>query len=539
MGDFGLTVSSVKQRSSSSRNGLTLPFWIKRCAPFAGVQSRFLFIATCLFIFLFFPRLVGSTTVPVDIMVFSPSICAGCQQLREQYFPLLLQTHDSIQVTYYDLDYEENREYLQELCAGIGSSNTLSLDAVVPVVIVDQYLLIGEDEIRAELEGVLQEMALVEDEASPFSTRDSISQSPADGLIHLAYFYQPGCKACSRVKDDLMQLEAHYRQLRVDYLSLSREENRFLQEEVARSYGVPIAERLLFPAIFIGDDYFLEDIDMDDVELVVQDHRGEGARSKWILSDETERELEREQMAARYAEVLRIPAVAIAGLIDGINPCAFSIVIFLITYLSYLRREKREILLVGVLFVVAVFASYLLIGFGLLEILRTVGFFASVRRVIFLAGVAFTGVLGILSLVDFFRLRNSRPEGMLLKIPSRFRKFVNTFAGRRMRTRRFLIPVSLGIGFLASSVEFVCTGQVYLPMLVFLSGVRTTRMAALVPLFIYNICFILPLVGVFVAVYLGVSSKLVARTLSENFALSKLLTAALFFGLAILLFILM
>ena len=154
-------------------------------------------------------------------------------------------------------------------------------------------------------------------------------------------------------------------------------------------------------------------------------------------------------------------------------------------------------------------------------------------------GITFTALLGVLSLGDYFRIRGSNPENMVLKIPTRLRKKVNTFIGRKIRDARFLIPISLGIGFLVSLVEFVCTGQIYLPTLLFLSGISTVRSQVLLPLAIYNLCFILPLAGVFLAVYMGVASGLIARMLSRNFPLAKVLTSMLFFGLSALLFLLM
>ena len=49
----------------------------------------------------------------------------------------------------------------------------------------------------------------------------------------------------------------------------------------------------------------------------------------------------------------RAGAVALAGLLDGINPCAFTTVVFLLSMLPYLGKTKRELAVVGVGFTAA------------------------------------------------------------------------------------------------------------------------------------------------------------------------------------------
>ena len=46
---------------------------------------------------------------------------------------------------------------------------------------------------------------------------------------------------------------------------------------------------------------------------------------------------------------------AVAGLIDGVNPCAFATIIFLISMLAFLVQGKREMLTIGFGFTFAVF----------------------------------------------------------------------------------------------------------------------------------------------------------------------------------------
>ena len=74
--------------------------------------------------------------------------------------------------------------------------------------------------------------------------------------------------------------------------------------------------------------------------------------------------------------------VFLAGLLDGINPCAFTTLIFLISYLRLLGRRGREVLKIGFSFTLAVFVSYFLIGLGFFQALRLADSFSLVSRII-------------------------------------------------------------------------------------------------------------------------------------------------------------
>ena len=61
---------------------------------------------------------------------------------------------------------------------------------------------------------------------------------------------------------------------------------------------------------------------------------------------------------------------------------------------------------------------------------------------------------------------------------------------------------------------------------------------AFLNLVFYNIMFIIPLVGIFVAAFFGVTSEKMALVTKEHTGTVKFLTAMLFIGLAVFLFLL-
>ena len=87
-------------------------------------------------------------------------------------------------------------------------------------------------------------------------------------------------------------------------------------------------------------------------------------------------------------------------------------------------------------------------------------------------------------------------------------------------------------GFVISFLEFTCTGQVYLPTILFVTHIPSFRMSAISYLVLYNVMFIIPLLIIFGAAYWGVTSEQFSFFLQKRVSTIKLITSLLFFSLA-------
>src|SRR3989338_2518627 len=65
-----------------------------------------------------------------------------------------------------------------------------------------------------------------------------------------------------------------------------------------------------------------------------------------------------------------LPLVAIAALIDSINPCAFSILLLTIVFLFGIGQGRAGIVKLGAVYIAGIFLAYLTIGFGLIHALH-------------------------------------------------------------------------------------------------------------------------------------------------------------------------
>ncbi len=228
---------------------------------------------------------------------------------------------------------------------------------------------------------------------------------------------------------------------------------------------------------------------------------------------------------------LSVLPVLAGGLLDGVNPCAFTTLIFLLASLALAGRERREVLLIGSLFTLAVFATYFAVGLGLFAALRAAVAFPLVSRIVRWALVAVLAVFAGLSARDAVLASRGRASDMTLQLPGYLKRRIHASIRTRVRSTA-LAASALGLGFLVSVFEFACTGQVYLPTLAYLSRLGDARAMPL--LAVYNLGFIAPLVAVFAASWAGVTSRGLTAFFQRHLVAVKALLAVFFAGLAVL-----
>jgi hypothetical protein len=221
-----------------------------------------------------------------------------------------------------------------------------------------------------------------------------------------------------------------------------------------------------------------------------------------------------------------------AGLVDGINPCALATLLFMISALTLGGRSRTTVATIGAGFIIGVFSAYFFMGLGLLKAGAVIAAMPWLRTGLRIVTALGLWILGILSLRDWQAVRRGRSADIALRLPDA--------TIRRMHALiRKGAPVwisgfgAAGLGVLVSVSEFVCTGQIYLPTLVYISQSRTGRALGL--LLAYNLAFILPLVPVFVLVIMGFSHARLTELFRKNLAAAKLGLAIFFLAFGALL----
>jgi len=352
--------------------------------------------------------------------------------------------------------------------------------------------------------------------------------------IYIAIFSEPGCHDCEKAKKLLEEIVFQYPQIEIRDFDISTPEGVTLAEQLGEFYQVSEYDRLLVPLIFIGDQYFLrEQINYENIVDYLKEIKGEEYLPPWERVEEDQSSVQ-DRLIDRF-QSFGIGAIAISGLIDGINPCAFATIIFFISYLTLVNRKGKELLWVGGMFTLAVFLTYFLIGTGALKIVTSLSILPIVRKIFVFVMAAVSAILAFISLSDYLKFKKTgQPCEATLQLPERMKKMIHSTIRKNVKTRNFII-MAVATGFLVSILELACTGQIYLPTLIFISNVPELRTNALLYLLVYNLMFVIPLIIVFLFTYWGTSSQQWTEFSKKNFGKMKLLMTFIFFGLAILL----
>jgi cytochrome c biogenesis protein CcdA len=269
------------------------------------------------------------------------------------------------------------------------------------------------------------------------------------------------------------------------------------------------------------------------VEAAYREHSAQGSPAPWeLVAGETEGA--RTRIVDRFRAFGPYTVIA-AGLIDGLNPCAFATIVLFISYLAISGRKGREILSVGTAFTLGVFLAYLLVGLGLWRLLQSLDFLASLGRWVYLITALLCLFLAIFSLLDYRKARRGELEEMTLSLPHSLRLRINRVIRQTRRARAYVWAAFI-TGLAVSIIELACTGQVYFPTIIFVMGVPELRVRAVLYLLLYNLMFILPLVVVFILAFRGSTSRQLTHFLHAHAATVKLAMSGLFSVLAALLF---
>jgi cytochrome c biogenesis protein CcdA len=316
-------------------------------------------------------------------------------------------------------------------------------DNELPVVIIGNKILGGETQIRKDLEGLVKSYAdkggLPWPSLQVTKTERWIPHAPTEEekrsqtVVYGAFFYTHGCLHCEGVKSKLREWVTKFPDLRIGTFDMTKEENKRIGEALFEIYKVPESEQAEIVQLYIGEDYLSGEVfRYEDFEKLVSKYQGKGAPPPWEKVTQDALKTGEQKIVERFKQ-FSLWGVLIAGLIDGLNPCAFATIVFLVSYLSFLGKQSREILTYGIIFTFGVFIAYIIAGVGLMAGLRQLSGFPMVTKVIYLVIGTFAIVLGIISFYDYIQFRRGHMEKMKLQLPMALKKKIHGII--RIQTR--------------------------------------------------------------------------------------------------------
>lgn len=172
--------------------------------------------------------------------------------------------------------------------------------------------------------------------------------------------------------------------------------------------------------------------------------------------------------------------VVASAAIDSINPCAIGVLILMVSVVLGSGKSTKRLLLLGGMYIFAIFATYLAAGLGLVYFLSEIPIV--IAEYLSIAVGLLVILAGMLEIKDFFWYG----KGFSLQIPHYFAKKIQEFS-----TSKTTVAGVMLLGAFVAAVELPCTGAPYLAIITVLRiNFDWTAFGLMV---LYNLIFVAPL----------------------------------------------
>lgn len=357
--------------------------------------------------------------------------------------------------------------------------------------------------------------------------------------VEFALFVSPSCVHCNKLKAEFWGpfKEKYKDTVHFTEYDITTPQGNLTFNQTADAYNIP-ADQRGYPAAAVGSTYLMGYPTEIGTYAEAAIEKARMLREKTNVVTVAQKDVMKEAKSA--FQKITFWAIIGSGLVDGINPCAFAVIVFFISFLTVYKYNRREIILVGTSYCVAVFVAYLLLGLGVFNFLYAMRGFAYVIKAFYIITAALCLLFFVLSVYDFIIYKKTKKaDGMLLQLSinnkTRIHKIMGFFLRDKQKSTVRLVLAALAVGFCVSLVEAVCTGQVYMPTCVLIMQDPEFRSCATLYLVLYNLMFIMPLVAVFVLALLGYESKGFNDFFKKHLGLTKVLLSLVFLALFVLL----
>lgn len=323
------------------------------------------------------------------------------------------------------------------------------------------------------------------------------------------FYYSPSCPHCGQQIPVNEELKRRFPQVVFIYHDVSNPKEAQSLIERAREYEIPETE-LGVPATFIGGNYVIGFDSPATTGALLQQQIEDLLSGREIVRAAKAKPFDRKLTLPWFGEVdvlaYSLPTLAIVlGLVDGFNPCAMWVLVYLISLIMSIHDRAKMWTLVGS-FVLASGILYFLFMSAWLNAFLVVGY---VRPLTIVIGLAALGV-GINNLKGYFTTHGE----IACEVGDREAK-------RRTMTRIERIIASplnaaavlamIGLAFMVNSIEFVCSSAIPVVFTQVLTLSQLSVLAYYGYLLLYDLFFMLDDLIIFGLAALAVSAAVGSR----------------------------
>ncbi|MGE0793431.1 MAG: hypothetical protein AB7V77_04615 [Candidatus Woesearchaeota archaeon] len=314
------------------------------------------------------------------------------------------------------------------------------------------------------------------------------NQEDLNGNFSVHFFYLPTCPHCSDQKPIYFELKEERTDVQFYEHDASSTEGSQLFYKMAKEAGLDTS-RLGVPTIFVNQHALVgfqtkENI-INAIEQCLNECKGEEYQKETFQEMDTSfSDFEIPFLGRVDLTKWSFPVLAIVlGLVDGFNPCALWVLIFIITLLLGEKSKKKIWIVVGS-FVLASGVSYFLFMTAWLNLFLMIGY---IRILTLLIGIFAVGV-GVIHLKEVIETKGA----LVCKVgdyqsKTKTMNKIQTILAQPI-TWGMLIAI-VGLAFTVNAIEFVCSAAIpaVFTQLLALSNISTfmTYVYILIYLFFY------------------------------------------------------
>jgi len=374
-----------------------------------------------------------------------------------------------------------------------------------------------------------------------FVSSFAYAKEQIESLPKLIVFHSPGCHNCERIKKDVIPvIDKEFKdRIKIEYRDIDDIENYKLMLSLEEKYHAKIKD---VSPIFFFEGHLLNgegDVKKNLISLLTA--------ASANVADIQREALPKTDLVKRFNSFTPLALIAV-GLLDGINPCAVTVIVFFMSFLAFQGYRKREIVVIGLIFIFSVYLTYVLIGLGIFQFLYKLQGFWLLTKIINITVGVISIIFSIYALYDFIQYKKTKStDDMLLSLPKGIKNQIHKVIGAHYRANNKsqegtfkkhllgLVLSALITGFLVSVLEAVCVAKIYLPTIIFVLKTTSLKLKALSYLLLYNLLFVLPLFIIFIFALFGTTSERFSAILKGHLGTIKILMGIMFLGLGIFL----
>ncbi len=345
--------------------------------------------------------------------------------------------------------------------------------------------------------------------------------------IYITFVTMQGCHFCLSAENELSKLKKNYKNIVIDRFSVKNNKGFEIAQGLEQKYKLKEKEIFKVPVIYIGNRYLSQSqITYNNIIKLINSENERTNERPWKKIQVIKKDYSLDNFS--------IFAIIATGIADGFNPCAFATLIFLLSYLTILKKNRKQLIVISSFFCLTIFISYFFLGIGLFSVLQSLVSNYNLINFVYKTSAIIAIILGLIHLYDAYNSKHKKSEN-ILKLSSARRNKINKIIRRNILSYKFLVPSVIIIGFSISILELGCTGQLYIPIITYILRTTQFSLQGIFYLLIYNLAFILPLIFILLTYIYGCKWQTINSSFKKNIYLLKILLGIVLICIGILL----